>query len=209
VKAIRVLIVDDHAVLRDGLRALLAAAAGIEVVGTVANGREAVRSAVALAPDVVLMDVAMPDLNGVEATAQVKAKLPGVRVIALSMHGDAEYVHRALEAGAAGYLLKESAADEVIAAVRAVHVGKVYLTAAVAGYGRSRGSGPLASLSARERQVLQLVVEGCTSAEIGAKLHLSPKSIETYRGRLMRKLRVTDLPALVKFAVQHGITPPG
>jgi CheY-like chemotaxis protein len=110
VKAIRVLIVDDHAVLRDGLRALLAAAAGIEVVGTVANGREAVRSAVALAPDVVLMDVAMPDLNGVEATAQVKAKLPGVRVIALSMHGDAEYVHRALEAGAAGYLLKESAA---------------------------------------------------------------------------------------------------
>lgn len=209
-KRIRVLLADDHAVLREGLRALLSSKGDIEVVAEVANGREAVRRALELAPEVVLMDIGMPDMNGVEATALLLAKLPDVRVIALSMHGDAEHVQRALQAGAAGYLLKESAAAEVVAAVRAVHVGKQYLSAEVMRHARRRAGArtPLESLSARERQVLQLVVEGRTSAEIGEALHLSRKSVDTYRSRLMRKLGVEDLPALVKFAIQHGITPP-
>ena len=209
-KPIRVLIVDDHALLREGLRALLSSMGDIEVVAEVANGREAVRRALEIAPQVVLMDIGMPDMNGVEATALLLAKLPGVRVIALSMHGDAEHVQRALQAGAAGYLLKESAAAEVVAAVRAVHAGRRYLSIAVMPHARRRAgtTTPLASLSARERQVLQLVVEGRTSAEIGAALHLSRKTVDTYRSRLMRKLGVDDLPALVKFAIQHGITPP-
>jgi DNA-binding NarL/FixJ family response regulator len=209
-KPIRVLLADDHAMLREGLRALLSSMGDIEVVAEVANGREAVRRALELAPEVVLMDIGMPDMNGVEATALLLAKLPGVRVIALSMHGDAEHVQRALQAGAAGYLLKESAAAEVVAAVRAVHAGRRYLSIAVMPHARRRAgtTTPLASLSARERQVLQLVVEGRTSAEIGAALHLSRKTVDTYRSRLMRKLGVDDLPALVKFAIQHGITPP-
>jgi DNA-binding NarL/FixJ family response regulator len=209
-KPIRVLLADDHAMLREGLRALLSSMGDIEVVAEVANGREAVRRALELAPQVVLMDIGMPDMNGVEATALLLAKLPGVRVIALSMHGDAEHVQRALQAGAAGYLLKESAAAEVVAAVRAVHAGRRYLSIAVMPHARRRAgtTTPLASLSARERQVLQLVVEGRTSAEIGAALHLSRKTVDTYRSRLMRKLGVHDLPALVKFAIQHGITPP-
>ena len=209
-KPIRVLLADDHAMLREGLRALLSSMGDIEVVAEVANGREAVRRALELAPQVVLMDIGMPDMNGVEATALLLAKLPGVRVIALSMHGDAEHVQRALQAGAAGYLLKESAAAEVVAAVRAVHAGRRYLSIAVMPHARRRAgtTTPLASLSARERQVLQLVVEGRTSAEIGAALHLSRKTVDTYRSRLMRKLGVEDLPALVKFAIQHGITPP-
>jgi DNA-binding NarL/FixJ family response regulator len=209
-KPIRVLLADDHAMLREGLRALLSSMGDIEVVAEVANGREAVRRALELAPEVVLMDIGMPDMNGVEATVLLLAKLPGVRVIALSMHGDAEHVQRALQAGAAGYLLKESAAAEVVAAVRAVHAGRRYLSIAVMPHARRRAgtTTPLASLSARERQVLQLVVEGRTSAEIGAALHLSRKTVDTYRSRLMRKLGVDDLPALVKFAIQHGITPP-
>lgn len=209
-KPIRVLLADDHALLREGLRALLSSMDDIEVIAEVANGREAVRRALELAPEVVLMDIGMPDMNGVEATALLLAKLPGVRVIALSMHGDAEHVQRALQAGAAGYLLKESAAAEVVAAVRAVHAGRRYLSIAVMPHARRRAgtNTPLASLSARERHVLQLVVEGRTSAEIGAALHLSRKTVDTYRSRLMRKLGVDDLPALVKFAIQHGITPP-
>lgn len=208
--ALRVLLADDHALLREGLRALLASSGDIEVVAEVANGREALERALALKPDVVLMDIGMPDMNGIDATALLRERLPAARVIVLSMHGDAEHVYRALEAGASGYLLKESAAAEVIAAVRAVHAGRRYLTAAVQQFASRHGpTSPLASLSARERQVLQLVVEGRTSAEIAALLHLSPKSVETYRSRLMHKLGVGDLPTLVKFAIQHGVTPPG
>jgi DNA-binding NarL/FixJ family response regulator len=210
---IRVLLADDHAVMRDGLRALLAASPGIEVVGAVGDGREAVRLAVALKPHVVVMDVAMPELNGIEAVALLRERCPGARVVMLSMHADAEHVYRAFDAGAAGYLLKDSAGDEVVCAIRAVHLGKQYLSRALSGFERRPGAraaatSPLASLSARERQVLQLVVEGRSSAEIAAKLHLSPKSVDTYRSRLMKKLGVADFAALVKFAVQHGLTPP-
>jgi DNA-binding NarL/FixJ family response regulator len=211
---IRVLLADDHVMMRDGLKALLTASLGISVVAEVGNGRDAVRRAEELKPDVAIMDISMPELNGIEATRLLRDRCPGIRVVILSMHSSSEHVFRALEAGAMGYLLKESAGAEVNAAVRAVHGGRRYLSRAIAalepdarsGAGRSS---PLDSLSARERQVLQLVVEGHSSAEIARRVHLSPKSVDTYRSRLMKKLGVGDVPALVKFAILHGITPSG
>ena len=154
---IRVLIADDHAVMRDGLTALLAANPEIEVVGAVANGREALRLAVESKPHVVIMDIAMPELNGIEATGLLCERCPEARVVMLSMHSDAEHVYRALDAGAAGYLLKDSAGEEVVSAVRAVQLGRQYLSSALAGLERRAAprASPLASLSSRERQVLQ------------------------------------------------------
>jgi DNA-binding NarL/FixJ family response regulator len=209
---IRVLIADDHAMMRDGLRSLLGASTGISVVGEVNNGREALLRAQELEPDVVVMDIAMPDLNGIEAAAMIRARRPGARVVILSMHSSTEHVYRAFAAGAAGYVLKASASAEVISAVRTVHAGQRYLSPALHDScadilrGAAHAS-PLDSLSPREREVLQLVVEGKSSAAIAAVVHLSPKSVETYRSRLMKKLGVGDLPALVKFALEHGITP--
>lgn len=209
----RVLLADDHGMMREGLRALLAAAPDITVIADVGNGREAVRIAGELMPDVVVMDVSMPDLNGIEAARLLREKCPRTRIVMLSMHASSEHVHRALEAGAAGYVLKESAAAEVMAAVRTVLAGRVYLSPALGiGAGaraRDGAKSPLESLSSRERQVLQLVVEGRTSAEIARTVHLSAKTVETYRSRLMKKLGVADTPALVKFAIRHGLTPPG
>ena len=210
---IRVLLADDHALMREGLRALLSTSPDIEVVGEVRTGREAERQVLQINPDVVLMDVAMPDLNGIEAARLIHAKCPAIRIVMLSMHASAEYVYRAFEAGASGYLLKDEAVEEVITAVRTVHVGRRYLSLAVAesvpdligGHERS----PVDSLSARERQVLQLVVEGRTSSEIARMICLSPKSVQTYRSRLMMKLGVSDVASLVKFALEHGLTPPG
>ena len=209
---IRVLLADDHALMREGLRALLATIPDIEVVGEVRTGREAESRVLQLDPDVVLMDIAMPDLNGIEAARVIHLRCPAVRIVMLSMHATAEYVYRAFEAGACGYLLKEAASEEVITAVRTVHEGRWYLSPALAeslpdlssGHARS----PVDSLSARERQVLQLVVEGKTSSEIARMIHLSPKSVQTYRSRLMMKLGVRDVPSLVKFALEHGLTPP-
>ena len=210
---IRVVIADDHVLLRDGLKALLQATGDIEVVGEVVNGHEALRRVPELKPDVVLMDIAMPELNGIEATRALAEKCPGTRIIIVSMHAGSEHVYRALAAGAAGYLLKESAGAEVVTAVRAVHAGNRYLSRAVAEFGRvdpaRAGASPLERLSTRERQVLQLVAEGKSSAEIARLVHLSPKTVETYRSRLMKKLGVSDIPALVRLAIQHGITPPG
>ena len=210
---IRVLLADDHAVLREGLKALLQAQ-GFDVVGAVSNGRDAVRSAIELKPDVVVMDITMPDLNGIEAVTLLRDKLPEARVVMLSMHSSAEHVYRAFEAGAAGYLLKESAGDEMVAALRAVCGGRRYLSRALETLERraltreETLASPIQSLSARERQVLQLVVEGHSSSYIAAIIHLSPKSVDTYRSRLMKKLGVADVPALVKFAIQHGLTSP-
>jgi len=210
---IRVLLADDHALMREGLRALLATAPGVEVVGEVSTGREAEMQALQLNPDVVLMDVAMPDLNGIEAARAIHLKCPAIRIVMLSMHATAEYVYRAFEAGASGYLLKEVAVEEVIAAVRTVHVGGRYLSPALAASvpdpaASGHLKSPVDSLSARERQVLQLVVEGKTSREIGHMIHLAPSSVQTYRTRLMMKLGVSDVPSLVKFALEHGLTPP-
>ena len=208
--AVKVLIVDDHAIIRDGLRAILEASDDIAVVGSAADGREAVRMAAAAGPDVVIMDIAMPGLNGIEAIRILGERLPATATLVLSMHNTGEHIHRALAAGARGYLLKESAGAEVVAAVRAVSRGALY-------FGRNvdrpvgkahRQKSPLESLSSREREVLQLVVEGSTSAAIAQRLALSPKSVETYRSRIMHKLAVKDVPSLVKFAIANGITPP-
>ena len=211
--ACTVLIADDHKVMRQGLRALLASAHDIEVVGEAASGREAVELAAALNPRVVIMDIAMPELNGIEATRRITERAPETRVIMLSMYADAEYLFRAFQAGASGYLLKESAVDEIVAALRAACAGRRYVGSGIALDGapdeilEARAS-PLERLSAREREVLQLAVEGHSSAEIGAAIHLSPKTVDSYRSRLMKKLGVKDFAALVKFAVQHGLTRP-
>lgn len=208
---IRVLLADDHALMRQGLRALLTSSGDIEVVGEAGNGRDAQRLVLKCQPDVVLMDITMPDLNGIEAARIIHLKSPATQVVILSMHQSAEYVYRAFEAGACGYLLKEMAVDEVITAVRTVYVGKQYICPALATFvqipGVKKSFSPLNSLSSRERQVLQLVVEGGTSIEIAHRIHLSPKSVDTYRSRLMAKLGVRDLPTLVKFALEHGLTP--
>jgi RNA polymerase sigma factor (sigma-70 family) len=213
---ITVFLADDHAVVRDGLRVLLEAQPDIRVVGDAANGRETVRRVEQLRPDVAVIDIAMPELNGVEAAREICEICPSTQIVILSMHSTTEHIFRALQAGARGYLLKESAGIEVVNAVRAVYIGHRYLSQKISDrlvddYVRQRQTAevksPLARLSPREREVLQLVVEGKSSAEIADTLSLSVKTVETYRARLMHKLDIGDLPGLVKFAIQHGLTP--
>ena len=210
----KILIADDHAVVRDGLKMILESHKDLVVVGTAVNGNDAVEQAVALHPDVILMDIAMPELNGIEALRIIAERVPSARVIILSMHNTNEHVFRAVQAGARGYILKESAGSHAVKAIGAVMKGHEYycddidiLSLRRAFSARSTQQSPLDSLSSREREVLQLVVEGKTSLEISGILALSPKSVETYRSRLMLKLGITNIPALVKFALQHGITP--
>jgi len=210
--AIRVLLADDHALIREGLRVLLEFDRDVSVVATVANGREAVRVARELQPDVVVMDISMPDLNGIEATRLIRAERAATQVVVVSMHSSREHVHQAFAAGALGYLLKESMSAEVLTAIRHALAGRRYVSGAIGQHADYRHAdeakkSPLASLSARERQVLQLVVEGKSSAEIAGIVHLSPKTVETYRSRLMKKLGVANVTMLVKFAVEHGLTP--
>lgn len=213
---ITVLLADDHTIVRDGLRYLLEAQPDIEVVGDAADGREAVKLATLLEPDIVIIDITMPELNGIEATYQIRQLCPSTRIIILSMHANTRHIARALEAGAQGYLIKESAGIEVVEAVRAVFAGHNYLSQTVSDtvvtdyVSQRRAVGyksPLESLSAREREVLQLVVEGKSSAVIASILNLSPKTVESYRSRLMQKLDISDIPSLVKFAIQQGLTP--
>lgn len=213
--SIRVFLADDHAVVRDGLRLLLEAQNDITIVGDAADGRQAVRQVQKLKPDVVVMDLAMPELNGIEAARQIQSTCPGIRVVILSMYSSKEYILQALEAGVRGYLLKESAGREVVAAVRSVYSNQRYLSANIKesilnSYLDQRQSNrqlnPVQQLSSREREILQLVVEGRTSAQIAATLFLSPKTVETYRSRLMTKLEIKNIPGLVKFAIRHGIT---
>jgi DNA-binding NarL/FixJ family response regulator len=206
-----VVLVDDHAVVRDGLRLVLEAQ-GLEVLGEAGNGLDAIRIVQELRPDVALVDITMPGMNGIEVTREICERSPGTRVIILSMHCGSEYVSRALEAGAAGYLLKECAAREVADAIAAVCNGHRYLSRQAADlvvedYGRPRNTErqALESLSLREREVLQLVVEGRTSVEIGDLLCLSPKTVDTYRSRLMAKLGLANIPDLVRFAIRHGL----
>jgi DNA-binding NarL/FixJ family response regulator len=169
------------------------------------------KEAIRLRPDIAIMDINMPNRNGIEATQLLHAAVPATKVIVLSMHATSEHIFRALQAGARGYLLKDSAGAEVVAAVRSVHAGKRYLSAKIAeavldDYVRKgKATGPLEALSAREREILQLVAEGKTSVEMGSMLCLSPKTVETYRSRLMHKIGVGDVPGLVKFAILHGV----
>jgi DNA-binding NarL/FixJ family response regulator len=211
--SISVLIVDDHTVVSEGLRSLIEAQADMRVVACVADGREAVTKAKELKPDVVLMDISMPDLNGIEATHLIRSRLETTQVVILSMHSNQEYVLRALQAGARGYVLKKSASKEVVDAIRTVHQGGRYLSqklvdGAIDDLLRDGSiTNPLDALSSRERQVLQLLVEGKSNAVIARTLSLSPKTVETYRARVMQKLNIDDIPNLVKFAIQHGVTP--
>ena len=209
---IRIVLADDHAVVRDGLRVLLQAQPDIEVVGDAANGREAMRLTQQLHPDVVVMDIAMPELNGIEATLQIHDVAPATQVLILSMHSTNEHIFRALQAGAHGYLLKDSAGAEVVEAVRVVHAGRRYLSPKIASTviddyisERQRAS-PLDSLSRRERQILQLVAEGKSSAEAAAMLFLSPKTVDTYRSRMITEIGHCRRAEPVKFAIQHGVT---
>jgi DNA-binding NarL/FixJ family response regulator len=208
---IRTLVVDDHAIVLDGLVTLLTAQPDIQVAGTASNGRDALQQVKALSPDVVVLDISMPELDGIEAARQMLDIKPDTHIVILSMHAGAQHVFHALEAGARGYLLKESAAKEVIDAVRAVSQGRRYLSAKVAeivaeGLSDRQGNSPLDTLSKREREILKLVADGHSSARIGDMLHLSPKTVDSYRSRLMQKLHVSDLVGLVKFAIQHGLT---
>jgi DNA-binding NarL/FixJ family response regulator len=214
--SITVFIADDHAVVRDGLRLLLESQVDIKVVGDAADGRQAIMQVQRLCPDVVIMDIAMPELNGIDATRLIRKNCPSTQVIILSMHATTEHIFQAIYAGALGYVLKESAGIEVVKAVRTVYAGDRYISRKideimVENYISQRmthgAKSPLESLSYREREVLQLVVEGKSSAEIADVLLLSPKTVETYRSRLMHKLGIRDIPSLVKFAIQHGLTP--
>ena len=214
---VRLLIADDHAVVREGLRLILTAQLDFEVVGEAATGREAVELAQRLKPDVVLMDISMPELSGLDATLALATDDGPPRIIVLSMHASSEYVFEAFRAGARGYLVKESAGREVVEAIREVWHGRRYVSPLIASaviedYVRARADAgvksPLERLSSRERQVLQHVVDGRSSAEIGRLINLSPKTVETYRSRLMHKLGVENLAHLVKFAIEHGLTTP-
>ena len=205
---IRVLLADDHAMMREGLSVLLTGA-GMEIVGSVGNGHDAVRAASLTLPDVVVMDLTMPEMNGMEATRQICIRTPATQVVVLSMHSNREHVYQAMKAGATGYVLKDAASAELVKAVRAACAGRRYVSSAIGLISELSGQrGPLESLSKRECQVLQLVVEGHTSNEIERSINLSKPSVDTYRSRLMKKLGVSDVASLVKFAVQHGLTPP-
>ena len=213
--AVPILIADDHSLVRDGLRMNIEAQEDFKVVGEAINGREALTKAVELRPSVIIMDIAMPDMNGIEATSVICERLPGIKVLILSMYCSLEHSFRALHAGATGYLLKESAGDEVVMAVRTIMKGRYFFGAGVPVPLKNGGTehynrhkSPLESLSHREREVLQFVVEGKSSTEIATLLTLSSKSVDTYRSRLMHKLGITNIPSLVSFALKHGIIPP-
>ncbi|MGP8244413.1 MAG: response regulator [Bryobacteraceae bacterium] len=208
-KRIRILLADDHAVVRQGFKMILAEQPDMEIAGEAANGREAVELAEKIKPDVVVMDVSMPELNGIEATRRLAASAPHTRVLALSMHKDSVYVREILRAGARGYLLKDSPAQDMLTAVRAVAGGEGYISPAVSSavlddY-RKHVTNPIDLLTGREREVLQMLAEGKTNKEIAAVLNLSVYTVEAHRGRIMEKLNVHSINELVRFAVRNGL----
>jgi DNA-binding NarL/FixJ family response regulator len=212
---IRILLADDHQILREGLKLILNSQPDMIVAGEVSDGRQAVRETKEIKPEVLIMDIAMPELNGIDATRQIIEECPAVKVVILSMHYSTEHVYQALLAGAKGFVIKESAGKELIQAIRAVYGGHRYLSqkvdeVLVEDYLIQRREiqpkSPLESLSPREREILQLVAEGKTSTAIADILFISHKTVETYRSRLMQKLGLKDIAGLVKFAITHGLT---
>jgi len=206
---IRVFLADDHAMVRKGFRLILEAQPDMEIAGEAGNGREAVELAERLHPDVVVMDVAMPELNGIEATRRLAASSPHTRVLALSMHKDSVYVREILRAGARGYLLKDSIDTDLISAVRAVARGDGYISpgvsdAVLSDY-RRHVTDPLDLLTSREREVLQMIAESKTNKEIAVALNLSVYTVEAHRGKIMEKLNLHSTGELVRFAVRHGL----
>lgn len=211
--SIRLLIADDHKLMREGLRALLSGESDIEVIGEASNGREIVKMVEDSSPDIVLMDISMPQLNGIDATRQIEDLSGDTRVIALSMHADRLFVQGVLKAGAAGYILKDSAFEELAQAVRAVSNGQMYLSPGIAGVvveGFLKTNGPPVadevSLTAREREVLQLITEGISTRDIATQLHISVKTVETHRRQLMKKLDLFTVAELTKYAIRNGLT---
>jgi DNA-binding NarL/FixJ family response regulator len=213
-KRIRVLLADDHVLIRAGLRLVVEGQPDLTVVGEAGDGREAVAMAESLKPDVVVMDIGMPNLNGIEAARQVIEKLPGAQVVMLSMHSDEGYVLRALKAGAKAYLLKDSAEADLARAIRAAAegksffspaVGKVLLEDYVRKLQRTGGEDSYELLSPREREILQLVAEGKSSKDIANVLNLSVYTVETHRARVMQKLNLRGIPELILYAVRKGI----
>jgi len=206
---IRILLADDHAVVRQGFKMILAAQPDMEIVGEAGNGREALDLAGQLQPDVIVMDVAMPELNGIEATRRVADLSPRSRVLELSMHKDSVYVREILRAGARGYLLKDSISSDLLAAVRAIARGEGYLSPgvsdAVLNDYRRHVTDPIDLLSSREREVLQMIAEGKTNKEIATVLNLSVYTVDAHRGRIMEKLNVHSVTDLVRFAVRSGL----
>jgi two-component system response regulator NreC len=212
--SIKVMIADDHQIVREGLRAMLEKEHDIKVVGEAVDGRMTERLARELAPDVIIMDVAMPDLNGIEATRQIVAELPGVKIIALSMHDDRRFVLNMFKAGAAGYMLKDCAFKDLAKAIRVVMAHKTYLSHEIADIvvkDYLASSSPTESsvfqlLSPREREVLQLLAEGKTSGQIADNLHISVKTVESHRQQIMIKLKIKSVAELTKYAIREGLT---
>ena len=214
--SITVLLADDHAAVRDGLQSMLEAQGDIEVIGHASNGHEALGQITELCPDVAVVDIAMPEMNGIDVTREVTKACPSTRVVILSMYSTTEYILQALQAGALGYVLKVSAGVEVINAVRAVHAGHRYMSDkmlySVIDEYLSRSAtesvkSPIERISPREREILQLVIEGKSSTEISRIIGISPKTIETHRSRLMKKLGARNLIDLLNLSIRYGLTP--
>ena len=210
---IRILLADDHTILRDGIRSLLEDEPDMDVVGEAEDGHSAVKMVAQLAPEVVVMDIAMPLLNGIEATRQIKRNHPQVKVLILSMHENEEYIRQVLASGAMGYILKDAAARELLGAIRAVHRGEAVLSPAITRlviedylrWGEPQPAPVSDGLSAREREVLQLIAEGYTNKQIGEILCISVKTVQAHRNNLMQKLDLHDRGELIKYAIQKKI----
>jgi DNA-binding NarL/FixJ family response regulator len=212
--SIKVLLVDDHQIMLQGLRALLEKQPDMEVVAEAGEGRTALRLARDLAPDIIILDVAMPDLNGIETARMIVSEMSDIKIIALSMHSDRRFVVEMLKAGASGYLLKDCALEDLVRAIRVVMANQTYLSPEVAGtvveeYVRKSPDGDTSAfsiLTAREREVLQLLAEGLSTKNVAARLHVSVKTIETHRQHIMEKLNTNSMADLIKYAVREGIT---
>jgi two-component system response regulator NreC len=212
-RKIKVVVADDHTILRQGIKALLDNQKGIEVVGEAKDGREAIKTIEELLPDVILMDIAMPGLNGLEATRRIKKKFPKVKVVVLTMHANEEYIFQILNAGADGYLVKETAFQDLISAINAVHKGEAFMSPSISKkvmtdyIQRAQGEEKVDfdTLTTREREILQLVAEGNSNKKIAEALFISPKTVETHRAHIMDKLNIHDRAGLIKYAIRKGM----
>ena len=213
-KKIRLLVADDHKIFRQGIKMLLEEESDLQVVGEASDGRDAVKKATELKPDVILMDIAMANLNGLEATRQIKKQLPSAKVIMVTMHKNEEYVLQSFQAGASGFILKEGAVEELVSAIRSINSDKSFLSPSISktlidAYMRKMETGktetPFDLLTDREREVLQLIAEGYTNREVAKSLFISVKTVEAHRAHIMQKLNIHDIAKLVKYAIQKGL----